>query len=153
LAREQAEQARDGEKQARDLLAVVEHGRTMEVAHQEWRDNDVAATRVMLDSTDPKLRGWEWHYLDRISDSSLLTLNGHTKLVLGATWSPDGSRVLSGSGDKTAKVWDAQTGAELLTLKGHTDWVRGVSWSPDGSRVLTGSDDGTAKVWDAKTGV
>ena len=35
----------------------------MQVAHQEWRENNVAATLALLDGTKPKLRGWEWHYV------------------------------------------------------------------------------------------
>ena len=54
--------------------------------------------------------------------------------------------------DKTAKVWDAKSGAEVLTLKGHTEQVSSASFSPDGSRIVTGSRDKTAKVWDAKSG-
>ncbi len=67
-------------------------------------------------------------------------------------WSPDGTRLATGSWDGTAKVWDAAGGRELLTLKGHTSHVRSVSWSPDGTRLATGSEDGTAKVWDAAGG-
>ena len=63
--------------------------------------------------------------------------------------SADGSRIVTGSEDNTAKVWDAKTGAEVLTLKGHTDWVYSVCVSADGSRIVTGSEDKTAKVWDA----
>ena len=59
---------------------------------------------------------------------------------------------MTGSRDRTAKVWDAKSGAEVLTLKGHTGPVTSASFSPDGSRVVTGSDDKTAKVWDAKSG-
>ncbi len=55
-----------------------------------------------------------------------------------------------GADDKTAKVWDAKSGAEVLTLKGHTGRVISASFSPDGSRIVTGSDDKTAKVWDAQ---
>ena len=69
-----------------------------------------------------------------------------------ASFSPDGSRIVTGSCDRTAKVWDAKSGAEVLTLKGHTDWVNSASFSPDGSRIVTGSQDKTAKVWDAKSG-
>ena len=39
---------------------------------------------------------------------------------LSVSFSPDGSRIVTGSDDKTAKVWDAKSGAEMLTLKGHT---------------------------------
>ena len=72
--------------------------------------------------------------------------------VPSASFSPDGSRIVTGSRDNTAKVWDAKSGAEVLTLKGHTGRVTSASFSPDGSRIVTGSNDKTAKVWDAKTG-
>jgi tRNA A-37 threonylcarbamoyl transferase component Bud32 len=149
VARGEAETARDGERKAREQLAAVEYGRTMQVAHQEWRDNNVAATVALLDGTPAELRGWEWRYVHRLCHSDLLTLKGHTDAVHSATFSPDGSRVLTGSQDRTAKVWDAKSGAELLTLKGHTDGVNSATFSPDGSRVLTASNDSTAKVWDA----
>ena len=67
-------------------------------------------------------------------------------------FSPDGTRIVSGSEDKTAKVWDARTGTTLLDLKGHTGEVTSVAFSPDGTRIVTGSLDKTAKVWDARTG-
>ena len=82
----------------------------------------------------------------------MFTLKGHTGFVLSAAFSPDGTRIVTGSGDHTAKVWDAQTGRELLTLKGHTDAVWSAAFSPDGTRIVTGSGDHTAKVWNAQTG-
>ena len=45
---------------------------------------------------------------------------------------------MSGSGDTTLKVWDAQTGQETLTLKGHSGTVESVSFSPDGKRIVSG---------------
>ena len=81
-----------------------------------------------------------------------LTLTGHTADVISVTWSPDGTRLATGSGDHSARVWDAATGKELLTLTGHTADVISVAWSPDGTRLATGSGDHTARVWDAATG-
>jgi hypothetical protein len=62
------------------------------------------------------------------------------------------ARIVTGSNDGTARVWDARTGTPLLDLKGHTNFVTSVSFSPDAARIVTGSGDGTAKVWDARTG-
>jgi WD40 repeat protein len=84
--------------------------------------------------------------------AKLLVLNGHAREVAAVSFSPDGSRIVTGSGDRTAKVWDAKSGALLLTLKGHTGPVTSAKFSPDGSRILTGNEDHTAKIWDATTG-
>ena len=145
--------ARDGETKAREQLAAFEYGRTIQVAHQHWRDNNVSAALELLDATRADLRGWEWRYVNRLCHSYLFTLVGHTHQVTAASFSPDGSRIVTASQDNTAKVWDANTAAELLTLKGHTNWVYSASFSPDGLRIVTGSDDKTATVWDAKNGV
>ena len=65
-----------------------------------------------------------------------------------ASFSPDGSRIVTGSDDKKAKVWDAKTGAELLTLN-HVD---SASFSPDGLRIVTASEDGRRRCGTRKTG-
>jgi WD40 repeat protein len=129
-----------------------EYGRIIQVAHQEWRDNNVGVTLALLDSTRPDLRGWEWHYVQRLCNTSLLTCKGHTSVVQSAAFSPDGTRIVTASWDMTAKVWDAKTGAEVFALTGHTKDVKSAAFSPDGTRIVTASLDGTAKVWDAKTG-
>jgi WD40 repeat protein len=86
------------------------------------------------------------------------TLEGHSRRVSSVSFSPDGKRIVSGSFDKTVKVWDAQTSQETLTLKGHSDLVRSVSFSPDGKLIASASGSGEfeksgeIKVWDAHTG-
>ena len=57
-------------------------------------------------------------------------------------FSPDGKTVLTGSSDKTARLWDAATGRPLGLPMKHQDLVRAVAFSPDGKTVLTGSADG-----------
>ena len=68
-----------------------------------------------------------------------LTLKGHGDYVWSAVYSADGERIVTGSKDKTAKVWGAQTGKELRTLKGHESEVRSAAWGPDSQRIVTGS--------------
>ncbi|KAI6246206.1 Ribosome assembly protein 4 [Erysiphe necator] len=78
---------------------------------------------------------------------------GHGEAILATQFSPASSyRMLSGSGDNTARIWDCDTGTPLHTLKGHTSWVLAVSWSPDEARVATGSMDNTVRIWDPKSG-
>ncbi|CAI7613168.1 unnamed protein product [Penicillium pancosmium] len=84
--------------------------------------------------------------------SCLQTLEGHSRSVASVTWSPDGSRLASGSYDQTIGIWDPVTGQCTSTLEGHSDWVRSIVWSPDGSRLASGSYDQTIRIWDPATG-
>jgi WD40 repeat protein len=71
---------------------------------------------------------------------------------LGVAFSPDGTRLASGSQEGLVTVWDASTGKELLTLRGHAGAVSSVAFSPDGDRIASASHDHTVKIWDAGTG-
>jgi len=150
-AQQRAEQSEQDVILEREKIARSEYGRTMQVAHQVWRDNNVAATLALLDSTRPDLRGWEWHYVHRLCHSDVFTLQVKN-YGRSQSFNADESRVVAGTDDNTAKVWDTKTEAEVLILKGHTHIVTSASFSADESRVVTGSVDKTAKVWDTKTG-
>lgn len=62
-------------------------------------------------------------------------------------FSPDGKTILTGSADKTVRLWDLH-GNTVQEFKGHTDSVYSVAFSPDGKTILTGSYDKTARLWD-----
>ena len=79
-------------------------------------------------------------------------LKGHTDVVLGLAFSRDGTRLISGSADRTARIWDMRTGKTIHVLKGHTDFINSVAFSPDGSMAVTGSNDHTVKLWNARSG-
>ena len=74
----------------------------------------------------------------------------HDGRVASAAFSPDGSRIVTASGDGTARIWDAATGKEIVVLRSHDAAVTSAAFSSDGSRIVTASDDKTARIWDAR---
>ena len=65
--------------------------------------------------------------------------SGHTGAVYGVAITPDGKRVVSGSTDGSARVWDIASGKDLIRFEGHQFSVYAVAVSPDGRRALSGS--------------
>lgn len=81
------------------------------------------------------------------------SLGGHLDTVSGIDWSPDGTKLLSASFDKTVRLWDAKTGAVLHTYTGHSDVVYAVSFGPQAEWYATASKDRTTRIIDTKTGI
>ncbi|KAF8236925.1 hypothetical protein L208DRAFT_575613 [Tricholoma matsutake] len=88
----------------------------------------------------------------KVWDSCEQVLWGHSKQVRTVVFSPDGSRVVSGSDDNTVRIWNVATGESEAELKGHSGSVYSVVFSPDGSRVVSGSFDNTVRIWNVATG-
>jgi hypothetical protein len=76
----------------------------------------------------------------------------HEGQVVSGVFSPDGTRVLTASGDYTARLWNAESGAAIAQPLRHNQQVNSARFSPDGRRVVTASLDNTGRVWDALTG-
>ena len=98
------------------------------------------------------VRSGRIHLLDAITGSQVAVLSGHTGGVTSVTFSADGTSLVSGSGDKTLKLWDVQTGGVVKTFHGHTDWVYSVSISSNHTTIASGSEDKTICLWDIQTG-
>ncbi|ODV86743.1 hypothetical protein CANARDRAFT_21737 [[Candida] arabinofermentans NRRL YB-2248] len=82
------------------------------------------------------------------------TISGHGATILAAQFAPNtSSKMVTGAGDSTARIWDCNTQTIQHTLKGHNNWVLCVSWSPQGDVIATGSMDNTIRLWDPKTGL
>merc|ERR1719188_2641172 len=80
-------------------------------------------------------------------------LRAHILPLTNCAFNKGGSRFITGSYDRTCRVWDTLSGEELLTLDGHKNVVYAIAFNnPFGDKVVTGSFDKTAKLWDTNTG-
>jgi WD40 repeat protein/Tfp pilus assembly protein PilF/V8-like Glu-specific endopeptidase len=90
----------------------------------------------------------------RLSDGQNLSyLNGHRGIVTSLVMSPDGQTLVSGSSDKTIKVWQLSDGKLLHSIQAHRATVNSVVISPDGKSIISGSTDGTIKIWRLQDGL
>jgi len=92
-----------------------------------------------------------WRTL-RESPARVRILSGHQNGVNCVAVTPDGLRIVSGSGDNTIVVWDLETGTQIHRFSGHQASVNSVAVSPDGRRIVSESSDHTVAVWDLETG-
>ncbi|CAE8592873.1 unnamed protein product [Polarella glacialis] len=81
------------------------------------------------------------------------SLKGHTHWVYCCGFSPDGSLGVSGSGDRTLRLWRTADGIVQRQLTGHTGAVFCCGFSPDGSLVVSGSADRTLRLWRTADGI
>jgi hypothetical protein len=81
-----------------------------------------------------------------------LTLEGHSNDVTSVAFSPDGTRLASGSHDYTVKLWNVATGKAIASFEGHSATVTSVAFSPNGTRLASGSWDNTIGFWDIPPG-
>ena len=113
--------------------------------------------RVAGGKRDGKIRLW-----DATTGKKLTTLSGHAvenqdpsldTHVLALAFSPDGTRLASGSTDTTVRLWNTATPNDApITLREHTGWVNVLTFSPDGKLLASGGTDKTVQLWDVATG-
>ena len=152
----EAQRANDEKRRGDERLYVAEMG----LAQQAWRESPMDEVREHLLAAEPArpgdadLRGFEWYYLRRLCDAATPTLRGHTGIVYGLAFSPDGRRVVSaGLSDGTIKTWDVGSGQLIRSHAGPSDGVYCVAYSPDGRRIATdGGSANTVQLWDAASG-
>jgi serine/threonine protein kinase/WD40 repeat protein len=102
------------------------------------------ASRIVMLGASPTL----W---DPSQKKLIATLGGHSAKVPVALFSPDGSLLVTGSTDNTARVWDGESGVFIAELSGHEDAISELAFTPDGL-LLTASTDGSVKLWEPRSG-
>src|SRR5271165_5294020 len=121
----------------------------------EWREGIAFLARAIKFDPENQIASERFfHELivhrEKALPSFIATLD-HQDSVNDAAFSPDGTRILTASWDKTAKLWDAASG-KLIVSFAHQGIVWRAAFSSDGTRILTASADKTAKLWDAASG-
>jgi WD40 repeat protein/serine/threonine protein kinase len=137
-------------KKALDRERLETYFQRITVAHRELTDNPAAALRALWECPED-LRGWEWHYLMRLSRVEPLVLPDKTE-VASVAFSLDGEHLASAGGDGTVKIWDSRTGKIVREFRAHGKSAVSVAFHPDGKHLASTGADGQVKVWALTTG-
>ena len=108
-----------------------------------WRRGDGRTT----EANTAKFRCGDIRLYDFASGELKALLKGHENVVASLAFSPDGTKLISGSFDRTAILWDIQDKKLLHRLKGHTDDIYAVGFTPDGEHAVTGAYDRDLRLW------
>jgi WD40 repeat protein/serine/threonine protein kinase len=172
-AKQQAEKRGEELAELNGTLRRAKYIADMNLAHHAWAENNLIRTRELLDLHRPgpgetDLRGFEWHYLNRLFHGELHIWQAHPGNVTAIAFTSNGKRLFSCGRTQTRqsmsvsdarqapreiKLWDVATGRQLpLRLKEPTDKVWHLAVNPDGTRLAAACGDQGIRLWDLTTG-
>jgi len=100
-------------------------------------------------SRDKSALLWNIKYGQNVELKPIKRLNGHSHFISDVKVSSDGQFCITGSWDKTIRLWDLNSGKNLTKFIGHTKEVFTISLSNDGRHIASGSADGMIKIWNS----
>lgn len=159
LARKQEQIAIEQERRARaseETAIRQSYVANLAAAAASLRTGSSSHAKRHLAKCVENLRGWEWSFLNRRSDSSLEILEGHESLIWSLAFSADGKLLASGSGsifgwgsaDSSVRIWDTETWETVQVLEGHQNRVTTLAFSSDRSLLASGGATGELLIWD-----
>ncbi len=89
---------------------------------------------------------------DAVNAKLLKTLRGHSDVVRRVQFSPNGKWIVSGSDDKTIRIWEVATGKEIRVIRGNEYAVKCIACSPNGQYVASGDINDAVHIWDIVNG-
>jgi guanine nucleotide-binding protein subunit beta-2-like 1 protein len=126
------------------------------VGHKGWvtaiATSAESPSMLVTSSRDKKVMVWNLEPVAE-ADGSLIpgkamrSLCGHNQAVSDVVLSSDGRYALSGSWDKTLRLWDVSTGKSIRTFVGHESDVFSVAFSADNRQIVSAGRDRTIKLW------
>lgn len=147
-----SETARLRSEQQEQLNRRLLYAAQMTLAQQAWDAENTNRVRQLLDGLRPTpgqndLRGFEWHYLWRLSHRDAVALPQEVAIICLA-FSRDGQFLATGSTDGSIQLWDAINWQQTQTRKEHKGAVTSIAFAPTGKMLVTGGEDGSVKLWD-----
>ncbi|PHJ19656.1 notchless, partial [Cystoisospora suis] len=145
------EEDEDDEKGVKKVFALTLDDNRIEITsslQEAFELSSDRSTEKVLQIRYAPLAAFKVRHITRCASS----LQGHTEAVLCVAFNPESSRLASGSGDMTVRLWCLSTETPQRTLKGHTGWVLCLAWAPHGQILASAGMDGTVRLWDGETG-
>jgi eukaryotic-like serine/threonine-protein kinase len=152
-------------RSSREKLRPTLYATSSKLALAASEASDVLRLRFLLElmkprQDEPDLRGWEWHYLNRLAHWDRSTLRGHDREVKQVAFSPDGRTLASVHRGGRVRLWELATASVRLTLQpplppsndAPQSGVYGVAFSPDGERLAGPGPNGNLGIWNTQTG-
>ena len=141
----------DGEVTLSDPHKITEHEGPVRAVDFNPEDNH----QLVSGGDDGTLRLWkvetEKAKPGKIKHQAIDAISAHDNSIQDVSFSHDGKTIVSGSTDKTIRVWDTETRKQLLQMA-HKDTVFSVAFNSTGDRIVSGSADRSVRIWDAKDG-
>jgi eukaryotic-like serine/threonine-protein kinase len=154
---DRTDQARQAEATERRRAETYLYYNRMALAEREFSAHNIERVKRLLEDCPPRLRRWEWSYLQRQCHQELLTVRhvstppqSHT--VTRVAFSPDGRQLATACRDGLIRLWNSSDGSMVRTFDEPNPSALTLAFHPGGSRIASSGIDGRIKIWDCATG-